>query len=91
MTHKYDTQNNETKQNDGVAIIWVLAGWLVGGARGQNLQVAVIVEGLADLLGDGLVHLHDGGLVAATVTVVRRAEDRAHSLPHTHRKKNKAR
>ena len=53
---------------------------------GVDLQVAVIVEGLADLLGNGLVHLHNGGLITAAVAVVRRAEDRAHSLPHRNKK-----
>lgn len=48
-------------------------------------QVAVVVQGLADLLGHRLIHLHDRCLVPAAVAVVGGTEDRAHSL---HEKQN---
>lgn len=46
----------------------------------DDSQIAVVVEGLADLLRDRLVYLHNGRLVPAAVAVVRRAEDSTHSL-----------
>lgn len=43
-------------------------------------QVAVVVQGLADLFGHRLIHLHDRCLVPAAVAVVGGTEDRAYSL-----------
>lgn len=48
-------------------------------------QVAVIVKGFADLLGNRFVNLHDGRLVPAAVTIVGRAEDCADSLRYKER------
>ena len=57
--------------------------------KNNNSQIAVVVQGLADLFWHSIVDFHDGRLVTATIAVIRRAENRTDSLSRQTRKRER--